>query len=214
MAPAKRHAALKKAISRQWRNPGLPCAPGCRRGPRRPGTAGRRWAARGIPAANRDPHRGAQALVGAVIGAQGVAVHHQHPLAVQRDDERVGQKPRAGHGAETRPQQEVAVAVHHEAGYAAVGERLERPHRRDLLGVRCVVAHPGLEQVAQDVEGLRPGGLALQEIHEPPGDVRSRRVHVQVRDEERLHANRPDRLKGPSESPARPCSAFGRDPRD
>ena len=37
-------------------------------------------------------HGGAQPLIGAIVGAQRIAVHHQHRLAVQGDDHGVGQQ--------------------------------------------------------------------------------------------------------------------------
>ena len=51
-----------------------------------------------------------------------------------------------------------------------------------------VVADPGLEQVAEDVQGIGATGFALEEIPEQTGDVRAVRIQVQIGDEEGGHA--------------------------
>ena len=112
----------------------------------------------------RVSHRRAQTLVGAIVGAQRVAVHDQHRFAVKSDDQGVGQQLRAARAAELRRQQEIPVAVHDEAGHAARGERAQTRDSRGLCLIRRVVPHPGLEQIPEDVQRRRFSGFALQEI--------------------------------------------------
>ncbi len=60
----------------------------------------------------RIAQRAAQAHVARVVGAEQVAVREQHGAAVEIDALVVAEQPAAGRGAEPRPDQEVAVAVH------------------------------------------------------------------------------------------------------
>jgi hypothetical protein len=55
-----------------------------------------------------------------------------------------------------------------------------------------VVADPGIEQVAQDVQGIGPAGAFVQEAQEQRQRVRALRRQVQVGDEQLLgHAGAP-----------------------
>ena len=58
---------------------------------------------------------------------------------------------------------------------------------RRLSGSGIVVADPGFEQVAEDVQRLRAPRFALEEIEELRGDVGPRAVEMQIGDEERGH---------------------------
>jgi hypothetical protein len=51
-----------------------------------------------------------------------------------------------------------------------------------------VVADPGLEQVAEDVQRIGAGRLLAQEAQEQVGDLRTAGVQVQVGNEQRGHA--------------------------
>ena len=93
----------------------------------------------------------------------------------------------AGARGEGRADEEVAVAVQEGHGHPRLHQVAQRRLHalRDLAVV--VVADPALEQVAEDVQRLRRARLAAQEGLEQRGDVRPRRVEVQVGDEERGH---------------------------
>src|SRR5688572_19093578 len=52
-----------------------------------------------------------------------------------------------------------------------------------MRGLRVVIADPGLEQVAEQVQGARAPDRTGQEAQEPRGDPGRRRVEVQVRSE-------------------------------
>ncbi len=116
-------------------------------------------------------HGGAKLLVGGVGGAELVAVGEEDALGLKREHDGVGQDLRAGGLLEPLAKQKVAVAVLHEQGAARVGVGAQRA--RDVVGAggvfRCdgqrggveqIVADPGLEQVAQDEQGVgRAGGV-------------------------------------------------------
>ena len=166
---------LQRAVARLARRPGLlrkrqPCRQGLRKELRTPfRVAGLRT----------------ELLVGGVIGAQQVAVADQHRRALQQDHRRIRQQAHARARRVVAAQQEVAVAVdevHRRAGRIQRRQRL-RHHAPALRGI--VVADPGLEQVAEDVERLRARGDAAKEAEECLGRVGARIVQMQVGDEER-----------------------------
>src|SRR5690606_38929575 len=85
-----------------------------------------------------------------------------------------------------------------------VGQGVQRGgHFRPGLG-RVVVADPGLEQVAEDVQRVGARSLAAQEAQEQGGDFRPGRIQVQVGDEQGGHR----RIVGRA-APSRPCPAPG-----
>ncbi len=55
---------------------------------------------------------------------------------------------------------------------------------------------PGLEQVAQDVQGVGLARLGAQEVDELGGDLRPIRVDVQIRNEENRHEPQSRRIRG------------------
>ncbi len=138
-------------------------------------------------------HRGAQPLVGMIVGAQRIAVHRQYGFPEEGDDQGVVQQLRAARFAEAVRQQKIAVAVHHEAGHAARGEFAQPGDGRRLRRVRRIIADPGFEQVTQNVQGGGVPGLGSQERQELLDDRRLRRVDMQIRDEERGHRGFPGR---------------------
>ena len=101
-------------------------------------------------------HLRAEGEVGVVAGAEGVAVHEERALAVQVDRGRVGDEAEARLGAEPRGDHEVAVAVHEERGHRPRGRAQERRDMRREVERQAVVARPVLEEVAEDVERVRP----------------------------------------------------------
>jgi hypothetical protein len=85
-------------------------------------------------------------------------------------------------------EQEVAIAVHDAARYARARQGAQRVDDHALRRVGIVVADPGLEQVAEDVERGRAPRSGCEKAQELLGRLRPRRIEVQVGDEERSHA--------------------------
>src|SRR5690606_30716320 len=84
-------------------------------------------------------------------------------------------------------EQEGAVAVH-EVDRHTGGRQRSQPFAHEAPGVgRIVVAHPGLEQVAEDVQRVRAARLPVEERAEQPGDAGPLRVEVQVGNEQGRH---------------------------
>ena len=104
-----------------------------------------------------------------------VAVHQQDALAVQVDDGAVREQAHAGLAAEALADQEIAVAVDEIASACRRSSARAGPHDATLVRVGVVVADPGFEQIAEDVQRLAPARFALEEVEELRGDVRPRR---------------------------------------
>jgi hypothetical protein len=77
--------------------------------------------------------------------------------------------------------------VHDETRHAKGGQPVNSFDRRGLRGVRSIIADPGLEQIAQNVKGIRIARLGGEKIQELRGDRRTTCVDVQIRDEKRGH---------------------------
>ena len=71
-----------------------------------------------LPLPSGIPHGGAQPLISQIVGAQRIAMHHQHPFPVQSQDHGIGEERRAAHAAEMLREKEVPIAVHDEARHA------------------------------------------------------------------------------------------------
>ena len=142
------------------------------------------------PQHDRVAHDPPQALVAHIIGAQQVAVHQQHLLAVEVDDGPVFDQPAAGVAAETVSKHEVAIAVHRETRHSGSGELPQCGHDDALGRVRVVIADPGFEEVAEDVERAGAARLVPEKREELRGDVGPGRVQVQIRNEERAQWRR------------------------
>ena len=125
----------------------------------------------------------AEILVGRVVGAQGVAVHQQRRHPIQVDPGGVGEQRHAGPRGVAFGQHEVAVAVHEIHRRARSDQRREPLRRVACDRFVVVVADPGFEQVAEDVERVRPGHLVLQEAKKTPGGSRAFVGEVQVGNE-------------------------------
>jgi len=132
----------------------------------------------------RAANHAAQQLIGAIGGAQGIAMRDQHRLAVQLDDARVGDQARAGALREAILVQEVPIAMHHIARHPAPAQLRERA--ADAVAVRLVVvvAHPGLEQVPENVERLGAGSARGKKIDELRAGRRLAGIQVQIGDEQ------------------------------
>ena len=124
-------------------------------------------------------HELAELLVARVVGAQQVAMRYQKPAAAGIDADRIGQQAAAAAPLEARPQQEVAVAPHDMAGHLP-GVFTQRCTDAAAGGLVVIVTHPGLEQVAEDVQRSGIAGRALQEVDELRHRCRGMFVQVQV----------------------------------
>ena len=114
-------------------------------------------------------------------------MREQDRLAEERDALVVAEQARARQRAEPLAQQEVAVAVHERAGDARVRQPAQRGDDRLEARIVVVVADPGLEQVAEDVQLARRARGPIHELDEPARRLRIARSQVQVGDEQRRH---------------------------
>jgi len=112
----------------------------------------------------------------------------QHRAAVQIDHTRVGQDRESRAARIVLADQEIAVASDEVHRHAGVGHGMQRD--RDRIGGRGgrVIADPGFEQIAQDVQGIGLHRFIAQERQEQVGDGWTTRVQVQIGDEQRGHA--------------------------
>jgi hypothetical protein len=90
----------------------------------------------------------------------------QHLLAVQVDDDRVIDQAHATADRKTAPEQKVAIAMHHIAGDPALGQTGERVADPVAIRFAIIIADPGFEQVAQDIECRGVAGPSRQKVHE------------------------------------------------
>ena len=111
----------------------------------------------------------------------------QHALAGDLDDFVVAQETATGRRGESLTDQEVPVAVHEVARYAAAFQVGECCDDGFELRVGHVVAYPRFEHVAKNVERLGRGRLLLDKANKPGDSGRPFRVKVQVGDEEGIH---------------------------
>src|SRR5437870_178011 len=161
------------------------------------GAAGARLAAQGLANAERQSkeatlpvgatHRATELLVRVIVGAERIAVGEQHWLPIELGDDRIAEQPAAAALAEALSQQEITVAVQREAGDAALGKRAQAQAHPLLVGILIVIAHPGLEQVAEDVERLGLPGLAGEKVEELLRGLRRGGIEMHVRHEETRH---------------------------
>lgn len=130
-------------------------------------------------------HHRAQQLIGPICRAQRVAMGEQDALPVQVDQHGIGEQAGTTALLEAVLEQEVAIAVHDEAGHAALAQV---PHgRADLAPMRIVIiiADPGLEQIPEDVERLGACRPRLEELDELPPRGGLLRIEVQIGDKQR-----------------------------
>ncbi len=125
-----------------------------------------------------------------VVGAQGVAMRQQHALGVELGHDRIGEETGARAVTEIAADQEVPVAVHDEAGNSAAGQCAQARTHLLLARIRIVIADPGFEQVAEDIERLRPGRLRAQESQELIDRGGRAGVEVHVGDKQPCHVRR------------------------
>jgi len=133
----------------------------------------------------------AQALVAFVVGAERVAVHQQHGLAVEIDDAAILEQYGAGFGAESASDEKVPIAVHHEQRDAGVGQGAQR--QNDFTGRRIgvVVTEPGFEQVTEDVQRVSPARIVCKKLEELPRNRWIGRIEMKIRYEQYLRRAQP-----------------------
>jgi hypothetical protein len=104
----------------------------------------------------------------------------QHPLAVQVRDHGIGQETAARFPAEFAPDQKVTVAVKHKAADTGRGQGAKTVANARLSRVWVVVTNPGLEEVAQDVQGFRACSVSAQEFEELLARLRRACIEVHI----------------------------------
>ena len=127
-------------------------------------------------------------LVFGVAGAERVSVQEHDPIAGDLDDEGLVDEPAAGAPGECVAEQEVVVAADHVDGNAGRDSPGERGLDTRMGGAAVVVAEPLIEEIAKDVEPVRPPHGA--------GEKRRERLHragavggeVHVAREQKHHA--------------------------
>ena len=106
----------------------------------------------------------AQLLVALVAGAEGIAMHQQHATAVEVGDMAIRQQAATGLAAKGLADEKVAIAMHQVDGRAAVGQLAQGAGDLLLEGAHGVVADPGFEQIAKDVQGLGTAGTVYEDM--------------------------------------------------
>ena len=108
----------------------------------------------------RIAHDAAQALIRVIVGAEQIAVHQQTRRPYRSITRAVRQQLVPVSRAEAPAEQEIAIAVNQE-GFTPASVTARSPAMtRRLSAIRVVVADPGFEQVAEDVQRLRTLRLA------------------------------------------------------
>ena len=135
---------------------------------------------------------GAVALVGDVVGAELIAVRQQGCGAAKREPRLLAEEGRAGRAGESLAEEKIAVATRDVERDAMVGQRSQRfDYRAGERLTALVIADPGVEQVAENVD---PVGVARRpscEGVERRGNGRPPGREMQVGDEQRrVHRRR------------------------
>jgi hypothetical protein len=90
--------------------------------------------------------------------------HRAHRPELQQH--RIRQQRAARAIFELSAQQEIAIATHHPAGCGGAGKFQQGLAHRDARRLVVIVAHPGFEQVAQDVKPVAVAGIMLEKATE------------------------------------------------
>ena len=132
-------------------------------------------------------HAAAQRLIGAVIGAERIAMRQQDSLPVELDDRGVREGLAAGALAELPPEKKIAIAVDDEGGDAMARELPQRSAHFVLGRIRIIITHPAFKEIAENVERLGVPRLRGEEILELRDRFGRSAIEVHVRDEEARH---------------------------
>lgn len=119
-------------------------------------------------------------LVFDVVGAECVAVAQQDLLAVKLGGAGIGEDRDAGFRREFVADHEIAIAVHEVDGHSVVHEISQGLLDRRVILVGIVIADPGLEEVAENIECLGILRLAFEEGVELIANFRAISLEVQV----------------------------------
>lgn len=85
----------------------------------------------------------------------------QDPLPLKPGNGRIREQSDSGPLLESLTVQKVSITAHEVDGHAARGKRAQRIADLAAHRVRVVIADPGLEQIAEDVERIRCSSLAF-----------------------------------------------------
>ena len=129
----------------------------------------------------------AKLLITQIPGAEQIAMAKQGAGAVEIDDAGVGQQGHAGAPGKVLAEQEVAVAVDEIEGHAPPAEGQEGIGHLLVQGIGVIVPNPELEQIAEHIEGIGPGGLLLQEVEQGGRHVGTGLTEVNVADKKGAH---------------------------
>ena len=133
---------------------------------------------------NRVAQPAAQLHIADVLGAQAVAVHQQHALAIQFDHAGIGQQGAAGFTAEGLAEEKVAIAMHQVDARAALAELAQGLGNRTLKGGDGIVADPHFKEVAEDIQRLGLNRAGFQKMQKRPADVRALLFKMQIGDQQ------------------------------
>ncbi len=102
----------------------------------------------------------------------------QNPLPIEGGNGWIGEQSDSGPSLESLTVQKVSITAHEVDRYAAGGDCTQRIADLAAYRIRVVIADPGLEQIAQDVE--RIGCSSLDRKKPEEALYRRRRASVEV----------------------------------
>ena len=85
----------------------------------------------------------------------------QDPLPLKPGNGRICEQSDSGPLLESVTVQKVSITAHEVDGHAAGGQRAQRVADLAAYRIRVVIADPGLEQIAEDVERIRCSSVAF-----------------------------------------------------
>ena len=104
----------------------------------------------------------------------------QDPLPIDGGNGRIHEQLDSGSSLESLAVQKVSITAHEVDRYATGGKRPQRIADLAAHRVRVVIADPGLEQIAEDVERIRCSSLAREKPEEALHRRRRARIEMQV----------------------------------
>ena len=102
----------------------------------------------------------------------------QDPLPIQGGNGRIHEQLDSGSSLESLTVQKVSITAHEVDGHAARGKRAQRVADLATHRIGVVIADPGLEQIAEDMQGRRTASLALEETQKRLDGRRRARVEM------------------------------------
>ncbi len=104
----------------------------------------------------------------------------QDPLPIEGGNGRIREKSDSRTSLESLTVQKVSITAHEVDRYAAGGKRAQRIADLATRRIRVVIADPGLEQIAQDVERSRCSSLERKKPEEALHRRRRAGIEMQV----------------------------------